>query len=147
MAKGSAVRWRNILVHGVVLAGSNLAAIGAGFVVWWVIDHGGRLQVPIQTTVAAVLNLAGFALWFRLTHDGGRGRLALAGAGDLAPVWLLALPAGWCLFVPLHLVSEGYLTSVGNLVAASLYAAPANALILGICRRLGPWREREALPT
>ena len=44
--------------------------------------------------------------------------------------WLLQLRFRAVVFVPLHFLTQGYLTTTGNLVALALYQAPVNLIAL-----------------
>jgi len=119
-----------------VLAAVNFASIIGGFAVYYLAPW--DRQLAIQIPVAILLNTVVFVGWFALTHRGRWRRLALREPVDLLGVFAMALLWAPLIFVPLHLVISGYLTSVGNLLAGVLYQFAANLLLLPICGKLWP---------
>ena len=130
------MRAKLVLLHAAVLAAVNLGSIIGGFMVYYLAPW--DQQLAIQIPVALLLNTAAFVAWFALTHRGRWRRLALREPVDLLSVFAVALLWTPLIFVPLHLVMSGYLTSVGNLLAGAFYQVAANLLVLPICGKLWP---------
>lgn len=136
------IRFRTV-IHAIVLSLSNLAAIAAGFVVWYYLREGVGPQIPTQVTVAVLVNTLGYGAWFLATHRTRFTGLRLRRDSDVWTVWFLAIPAGIAIFVPVHYLVEGYLTSAGNLVGLALYAAVVNLPIATLCTRVGVERRSD----
>ena len=130
------MRAKLVVLHAAVLAAVNLGSIIGGFLVYYYAPW--DQQLAIQIPVALLLNTAAFVAWFALTHRGRWRRLALREPVDLLGVFAVALLWAPLVFVPLHLVMSGYLTSVGNLLAGVIYQFAANLLVLPICAKLWP---------
>ena len=130
------MRAKLILLHAAVLAAVNFGSIIGGFAVYYLAPW--DRQLAIQIPVAILLNTVVFVGWFALTHRGRWRRLALREPADLVSVFAVALLWAPLVFVPLHLVMSGYLTSVGNLQALAFYQVVANLLVLPICGKLWP---------
>jgi len=80
--------------------------------------------------VAVVISVAAFGVWYIVLGRVTSGRAGLVGFAAYAWTYLLAF--GWfpVLFVPLHYVTQGYLTSFANIYNMWLFQAPTNALAL-----------------
>ena len=117
-----------MVLHGLALAVITIVAIAVGFAVYRSV--GLEEQIAVQVLVGGVVCVAAFALWGFVTHRLSRGRLSIANLKELG----LAYVAGFLwlpvLFVPLHLVTQGYLTSFGNILATWLFQLPFNLLAL-----------------
>lgn len=95
-------------------------------------------QVAVQVPVAAMVSIIGFVSWRFFTR-----RLSLfawLSGGELAWVYLAALLWTPLIFVPLHYVSQGYLTSIGNILGIWLFQVPVNILAILAAHKLsGTW--------
>ena len=117
-----------LLLHGFVLAFTNIACIIVGFGIYQLFRPAN--QIAIQAPSAAFLCVVVFSLWSwsvrRLTGQ----ILSLQGRGEFAGTFLLALL--WCptIFIPLHYIGRGYLTSFANIWATWLFQVPTNILTL-----------------
>ena len=120
----------NRVFHSFVLALANLAAIIAGFAAYRLL--GAADQIAVQVPVAAVSTVAVFAAWLSLSTRVAPGILGVGGARDgfwiygLAPVWAAAV------FVPVHFVTQGYLTSFGNVASLWVFQLAVNAAAVPI---------------
>lgn len=116
------------VIHGLALAAINIGASLVGFAAYKVLGVGHQLL--IQIAVAVLVSVAAFSLWYYLTLRVTSGRIALGRRG--ANVWTYALAFIWfpVIFVPLHYVTQGYLTSFANIYNMWLFQAPTNALAL-----------------
>lgn len=124
-----------IAASGLVLALINL---GSGVLGFWLFKlSGGNRQLDIQLPVTMVVGVILAALWLLR----GAPRLGVhPGRGHLLSV-LGAFPAVVVLFVPLHFVLTGYLTSFANILAIwlmqALHNAPGMIIAEGIIRERG----------
>ncbi len=113
------------VIHGLALAAINIGASLVGFAAYKILGMGHQLLV--QIAVAVLVTVVAFALWYYLTLRVTSGRIALGNVG--AYVWAYALAFAWFpfVFVPLHYVTQGYLTSFANIYNMWLFQAPTNA--------------------
>jgi hypothetical protein len=116
-------------LHSLVLVIADIAGIvGGALAAFWIL--GLPNQVWLQLPIAMVLSVGCFCAWVLSLRMLGWKGLQLAGSKE--PRACLAVSLLWAplVFVPLHYFTQGYLTSIGNLVALALYQLPVNALAL-----------------
>jgi len=116
------------ILHGFALAVVTLVAMMAGFAVYSMV--GLRNQVAVQVLTAGVLCVVAFAVWGFVVHRLSRGRLSIADLKELGVAYVAALLWAPVLFVPVHYVTQGYLTSFGNILSTWLFQVPFNLLAL-----------------
>lgn len=116
------------LIHGFALAVISIGAIAVGFVVYNAV--GLEDQIAIQTLVAGVVCVAVFALWGYFAHTVTRGDLSLADLKELGIAYAAAFLWMPVLFVPLHFTTQGYMTSIGDILSVWLFQLPFNLLAL-----------------
>jgi hypothetical protein len=116
------------LFHGLALAAFNIGASLVGFAAYKISGVGHQLLV--QVSVAVLITVVAFALWYYLTLRVTYGRLALGNVGAYVGTYVLAFVWLPVIFVPLHFVTQGYLTSFANIYNMWLFQAPTNALTL-----------------
>ena len=117
-----------IIFHASALAACNLAAILVGFAFYKVsgIPH----QLAAQVPAAIILSAVGFSLYYAAAARAGAGRLGLRGRAAYAGAYVATFAWLPVLFVPLHYVTQGYLTSFANVYYTWLFQAQTNALAL-----------------
>jgi hypothetical protein len=115
-------------VNGLVLAGINIGAIFMAFAAYQLLRPANQLLV--QGTIAAVLCIFAFPFWSWLTRRILSLNLAWQGSKELGLIYLTALVWSPLIFIPLHYVTQGYLTSLGNLAAIWAFQIPVNLLAL-----------------
>lgn len=116
------------IVHGLALAAVNIAASLVGFAAYKISGVGHQLAV--QISVAVVISVAAFALWYYVARRVTSGRTALGSLGAYVSTYALAFAWFPALFVPLHYVTQRYLTSFANIYHMWLFQAPTNVLAL-----------------
>ncbi len=123
------------LIHGLALAAINVGASLVGFATYKILGVGRQLLVQIP--VAVLVSVAAFAVWYYLALKVASGGVALGNRG--AYVWTYALAFAWfpVVFVPLHYVAQGYLTSFANIYNMWLFQAPTNAFALAAAALAG----------
>ena len=126
--KKLAVRLGPAILHGFVLAVITLVAIAVGFAVYRLV--GLTNQIAVQVLTAGIVCVVAFAVWGYVVHRMSRGRLSLADLKELGVAYAAALLWTPVLFVPVHYVTQGYLTSFGNLMPTWLFQVPFNLLAL-----------------
>jgi hypothetical protein len=119
-----------VLLHALVLAGMNITAIIAGFVVYSIARAPNQLGV--QVPVAVGLSVLGFAAWNALIDRRGWADLHLRRPLDCVWIYLAVIPCAWLIFIPLHYLTRGYLSSGSNLIALTWFQLAANPLVLAI---------------
>lgn len=125
------------LLQSVSLAVINIAAILLGFGIYTLLRpvH----QIAVQAPAAAIISVAAFLIWNLLIRSWREEQLTLQSASELFGTWLLTLLWSPILFVPLHYLGRGYLTSWANIWNLWLFQMPTNALALlviwGVIRR------------
>lgn len=93
-------------------------------------------QVWLQLPIAVFLSVGCFLGWLIAVRTLGMKALWPAGAGE-SWSWLAAsLLWAPLVFVPLHYFTQGYVTSLGNVVMLAFYQLPVNALALAAGRRV-----------
>ena len=120
-------------LHSLVLVIADLAGIAAGALAAFRI-LGVPNQVWLQLPIAVVLSVGCFCAWVLSLRILRWKVLQPAGPKELRASLAASLLWAPVVFVPLHYFTQGYLTSIGNLVALALYQLPVNALAL-----FGPW--------
>ena len=122
------MRFGRPILHGFALAAVTCGAIVVGFAIYRA--TGLSNQIAIQVLAAGLVCVFGFALWAYLVHRLSRGRASLADMRELGGAYLAAFVWTPVLFVPLHYVTQGYLTRFGNILATWLFQLPFNLLAL-----------------
>ncbi|MDP6419640.1 MAG: hypothetical protein QGG80_09350 [Candidatus Krumholzibacteria bacterium] len=118
-----------ILIHGLAILFSNFAAIYLGFLAWYLLRPGGQLAV--QVPLAALLSILGILLWFAIAR---RCRWMPGQQKEWIWIYLASLIWNPLVFVPLHYISQGYLTGTGNILALWTFQIPVNLLALFLAR-------------
>lgn len=121
-------------IHGFALALANIASIIAGFGVYYLLKPVN--QIAVQAPVAAMLSLVAFAVWSITFRQPLFSRFALQGKTEWAGAYFAAFLWSALIFVPLHYSTQGYLTSLGNIVATWLFQCPVNLLAVLAAYRL-----------
>jgi len=116
------------IIHGFALAVVTIGSVVVGFAVYKMV--GLEEQVAIQVLVAGLVCVATFAVWGWLAHRITGGELSLADLKELGVAYAAAFVWMPILFVPLHFTTQGYMTSVGNILSTWLFQLPFNLLAL-----------------
>jgi len=88
----------------------------------------------VQIPAAVLIVVGSFLLWALAVRRRIGRRLWLIGGAELAGIWLLALMWTPTLFVPLHYLGRGTLTSWANIWNLWLFQMPVNAAAVLIAR-------------
>jgi hypothetical protein len=123
-------RFLTIALHSLVLAVANLGSILVGFAAYGV--AGSVNQIAVQVPVAVVLTVVGFSLWLVMCHRAGQLTIDVEAAADATWIYLLAVPWAIALFTPLHFVTQGYLTSLGNIFAVVVFQGVVNIITVPV---------------
>jgi hypothetical protein len=118
-----------VALHSLALVIADIAGIAGGALAAFRI-LGVPNQVWLQLPVAVVLSAGCFCTWILFLRVLRLKRLQPAGSKELRACLAASLVWAPLVFVPLHYFTQGYVTSLGNLVALALYQLPVNALAL-----------------
>jgi hypothetical protein len=125
-----------LILSAAVITMINKAGIASGFLIWYY--SGTPNQLMVQVPLALTVSIGGTLFW--LLRCERWHRLALE--RDAIYVFLLILPVGAFLFVPIHYLWTGYLTSFGNIIGGWMFAFLANVPAFALAASL--WRRRES---
>jgi multisubunit Na+/H+ antiporter MnhG subunit len=125
-----------ILLHSFTLAIINICSILAGFGVYQLFKS--YNQIAIQTPFAALFSIIAFLLWSLIIQRFSLEQLSLHGVKEFVLTFLFALIWSPAIFIPLHYLGRGYLTSFGNIAGLWLFQIPTNFLALLVVRKLQP---------
>ena len=123
-----------LLLSAAVITFGNKAGIAAGFITWHYI--GTANQLMIQVPLALAISVGVTMVW--LLRFGRWHGLELE--RDAIYVFLLVFPVGAVLFVPIHYLFTGYLTSMSNVIASWIFAFMSNMPAFALAAQL--WRRR-----
>lgn len=121
---------KRIVLQGLVLAILNLCGVIVGFLLLYRIPVVTR--IPLQAGFAVVFTIVVSALWTLLAS-----RLAVHESSEMAWSVLASMTWSVVLFVPLHYVMSGYLTSFRNIMIMWFFQLIVNSLAL-LATRLIP---------
>ena len=116
-------------LHSLVLVIADIAGIAGGAIAAFRI-LGVANQIVLQLPIAILISVGSFWGWMFLLRVFGLGNLQLVSSKELGNCLLFSVLWAPLVFVPLHYFTQGYLTSLGNLIAVALYQLPVNALAL-----------------
>jgi hypothetical protein len=119
-----------LLLHSFVLCFINIASILTGFGIYTLFRpvH----QIAVQIPAAALIGILAFVLWSLLIRYLSNGKISLKGFSELAGVWFLTLLWSPTLFIPLHYLGRGYITSWANIWNLWLFQMPVNVVALWV---------------
>ncbi|MDY0110927.1 MAG: hypothetical protein RBT60_13445 [Candidatus Krumholzibacteria bacterium] len=131
-----------LVLHALVLALSNLIGIWLGFMVHAIVR--GPDQIAVQLPIASVVSIATFLVWIAVATERFPRRFRVDGAGEWC--WIFALAMFWsaAIFVLVHYLTQGYLTSFSNVRALWRFQAAANLVAVGIAATVVARRDRRA---
>jgi hypothetical protein len=116
------------ILHGLALAVITLAAILVGYAAYTMV--GLEEHVAVQVLAAGIACIGAFALWGFAADRLSAGRLTLASLKELGVAYAAAFAWLPLVFVPLHFVTQGYLTAPGNVLMTWVFQLPFNLLAL-----------------
>jgi hypothetical protein len=116
-------------MHSLVLVITDIAGIAGGALAAFRI-LGVPNQIWVQLPIALVLSVGCFCAWILVLRVRRWTGLLPASATEFKACLAASFLWAPLVFVPLHYFTQGYLTSLGNLVALALYQLPVNGLAL-----------------
>jgi hypothetical protein len=120
-------------LHGLVLTIADLAGILIGGLAAFHI-LGQANQFWLQVPLAIVSSVIFFSVWVFLILRFRIRKLLCVSTEEIFVCLGVSFLWAPLVFVPVHFITQGYLTSVGNLVALAVYQIPVNGVAL-----FGPW--------
>jgi hypothetical protein len=117
-----------ILLHSLILTLINIFAILFGFIFYTFFRPAN--QIAIQAPMALLVSTAGFLLWWAITNRLPFRWITLDKRGELFWVYLVALLWNPAIFIPLHYITQGYLTSFSNILNFWIFQITANLAAL-----------------
>ena len=122
------MRPTRIILHGLLLLIANLTGVFAGFMAYHALSTRNQLetQLPIAIVISILLYLAWAVLFWNLPLSIFR----LRGIREYVLAGVCSLVWNPVVFVPLHYITQGYFTGMGNIVALAIFQAPVNAVTL-----------------
>lgn len=120
-----------ICLNSFVLAVGCLVSILIGFGFYhmlraaWPVD-----QIMVQAPVAVIVLIIGFTAWYLVISRPALQHFRLVGWGEFTAVFLLSLVWTPLIFLPLHYLSQGYLSSIDNILAIFYFQVLANLIAL-----------------
>lgn len=123
-----------ILLHSFMLAIVNIGSILAGFGIYQLFRPAN--QIAVQAPFAALFSIIAFLLWSFSIRRFAFEHLHFLGRNEFIWLYLLTLIWSPAIFIPLHYIGRGYLTSFGNIKGMWLFQIPTNFLVLLIVAKL-----------
>ena len=123
-----------ITIHGLVLLLANLVGIFVGFLIYRAL--GTSDQLATQLPIAALLSIMLYLAWVLLLRALPRKNLGLQGTLEHVLAGACSLLWNPIVFTSLHFVTQGYLTSTGNIVTLAMFQIPVNAAALLVAWRV-----------
>lgn len=118
-------------LHAIVLAVGSLTSILVGFGFYhllrttWSID-----QLPIQVPFAVLTLIVGFTAWYLVICRTPLQRFRIVGWGEFIAVYLVSLVITPLFFFPLHFLTQGYISSIDNILSILYFQIPTNFVTL-----------------
>jgi hypothetical protein len=117
-----------LLLHSFILTLVNIFTILIASGIYHLIGSGP--QIVIQAPIAALLTVVAFLIWSQIIRRLFPEKLTLQEKSELLGTFFLALLWTPTLFVHLHYIGRGYVTSLANIWALWLFQLPVNLVAL-----------------
>lgn len=118
------------IVHGFILALANLISIWFGLVIYYV------LKVPdqkmIQLPIAVLLTCILFSTYIYIYSNTKIGKNNYINIKYGFIIFIFSLIFVPVIFIPTHFITQGYLTSLGNIIAMWKFQAITNIIAIYI---------------
>lgn len=127
-------RYLKIIFHAFVLTMINIIAILVAFGVYKMVNNVISVnQRTLQTPLAMVFSVVAFVIWVFVTYRYFKW-LRLVGSGEFMAVFFVALLWNPVLFIVLHYITQGYLTSFANILLLWIFQIPVNlvSVLIGV---------------
>ncbi len=121
-----------IIINSLILALINIASVLIGFYVFFLLKTSN--QIAIQLPVACFFSVMFFLAWKFITWRYWK-KLDLGKNVNYIKVFFLSILFSAFIFTPLHYLTQGYLTSIKNILGLWGFQIPTNILALMIYAR------------
>ena len=118
-----------VLINGLVLTIINIVSILIGFFVYYITKS--QTQIAIQIIGACFSSVLLFLLWEFISQE-YFPKTTLSKKSDYWKTYTISLIFTPFMFVPLHYITQGYLTSWQNITSIWMFQVPTNFLVLNI---------------
>ena len=115
------------IINSLIMTLTNLGSILLGFAIYYV--SGSKNQIAVQVVSACILSILIFMFWHYLSYRFFR-KSVIENKKSLVLVYFLSLVWTPIIFIPLHYITQGYLTSWDNINGVWMFQVPTNALLL-----------------
>jgi len=115
-----------VAAHSFVLMAANFVGIIVGFMVYCALRPVD--QIGVQLPIAILFSVLLFVAWVLLLRNLPFPQLCMQTNPEF--VWTFVVSLLWLpvVFVPVHYVTQGYLTSAGNIISGLMFQIPVNAI-------------------
>lgn len=120
------------IVHGFMLALANFSSIIFGFVIYYMIK--GQNQIIIQAPIAIVLSCIIFSTYLYIYSKTKIGRDRYISATNCYMIYIYSLVWSPIIFISIHYITQGYLTSFENILYQWLFQIITNIIVIFISR-------------
>ena len=117
-----------IILHSLVLAIVNIVSIIFGFGIYHFFTR--YNQLAIQVPIASLFSIIVFTTWVVIIKYRNISKIFPEGWLQFLLILLFSLAWIPVLFVPLHYITQGYLTSFGNIYLNWVFQIPTNIVII-----------------
>ena len=130
------MRYLNIILQSFILTVTNIAAILCAFGIYTIVLQFIAVnQRALQTPLAIILNIALFLVWTWLVVR-YLSRYSLHKTSEYYLVYFAAGIWNPIIFIPVHYITQGYMTSLGNIIVLWMYQVLVNLPVLALARWL-----------
>ncbi|OFW50895.1 MAG: hypothetical protein A2163_11195 [Actinobacteria bacterium RBG_13_35_12] len=117
-----------IILHSLILAAVNIVSIIFGFGIYHFFTR--YNQMTIQVPIAAIFSIIVFTTWIVIIKYKNISKIFPEGWLQFLLVFLFSLAWILIIFVPLNYITQGYLTSFGNIYLNWIFQIPTNIVII-----------------
>jgi hypothetical protein len=118
------------IVHGFMLSLANLSSIILGFIIYFIIKAPN--QIMIQGPIAIVLSCMIFSTYVYIYSKTKIGKNNYMSTKSCFMIYIYSLVCTPIIFIPAHFITQGYLTSLENIIYMWLFQAITNIIVIYI---------------
>jgi hypothetical protein len=123
------------VVHGFMLALANFISIWLGFVIYYIIKASN--QRMIQLPVAVILSCILFSTYIYIYSKTKIGKNNYISIKNGVIIYMCSLIVAPIIFIPVHFITQGYLTSLGNIIPMLKFQVITNIIALYLSSIIG----------
>jgi hypothetical protein len=126
-----------VCLHSIVLTITDLGTIILAFGFYTMLRSRVDInQRVVQGSIAVIFCIIIFDLWSLAVTRLPTKTLSMQGSRELMWTYFAALLWVPVIFIPLHFITQGYITSFGNITAIWLFQIPVNLLALLVSKKI-----------